>query len=434
MRPLITEANKSNATFLARLFLLCVSFLAAASASAQVQSYSGAVKIDPDNRKLSADLVLTVVAEKAPISSLKFYVNKSLRIDKFECSICSTHKLDTAGNDKFQFMVDSAPLNISFKRPLAVGKNARIRMRYSGQIPTDHPANMFTRRWTELALYDGWFPLAPDPGQFTFDITVQLPADYKVASSAIVSGGNGKWRLVQRQPTKDIPIIASPNLQQRVIERDGLRVGLDYIQLSGAQLERTFTDIRSILEDYTKWYGPASTSSLEFVLSERTKGGGYARPGLIVVPSDWFKQAQYDLVIQGWGHEIAHLWWLNAPSTSWEDWLNESFAEYSTLRYLRSVRGEEAFKQVLDIIRTKTAGKPAIWGINRNSPDATAVLYGKGPLCLYKLETILGAAKFEAFTSELHTKKINNTAQMLDLLEQQSSPEIRQRFEALLKM
>jgi len=37
-------------------------------------------------------------------------------------------------------------------------------------------------------------------------------------------------------------------------------------------------------------------------------------------------------------------WWANAPVNSWEDWLNESFAEYSALMAVRELFGAERFE------------------------------------------------------------------------------------------
>jgi hypothetical protein len=42
-------------------------------------------------------------------------------------------------------------------------------------------------------------------------------------------------------------------------------------------------------------------------------------------------------------HEVAHFWWSGAPSVTWENWLNEAFAEYSALMYVRKFEGVEAF-------------------------------------------------------------------------------------------
>lgn len=406
---------------------------AAVAASAEVKKYEGRVELKPESRELSADLTVSVAAGHDPLSSVRFFLNKNLHIDALSCDICPGGSAIAFGKEQFPYMLDSASLAVSFAHPLAPGQVTRIHVRYSGRIPVDPGPNVFTQKWVELGLYSGWFPFDPDSNSFTYDLAVNLPACYQVASGAAVSGGSGTWRLVQQQPTFDMILVAGDNLKRRVIEQDGLRVGLDYAEMDEAEISRLFADVQSTLAHYAQWFGHATTGSLELLLSSRPGGGGYSRPGFISVPADMYKQSGHDEIMQGWAHEIAHLWWHGAPATGWENWLDESFAEYSSWRYLRAVRGEEAFNKLLDAARKNSAGKPPVWGTSRQSADGYAVLYFKGSLCLYELEKMLGTKPFEAFTGELYARNIKTTAGLLDLLQQRSSPEIRQRFEAVLK-
>jgi len=416
-----------------RLLVLILFLGVTLAASAELNKYEGRVEINPENRELSADLMIMVAAGENPLSSVRFFINKNLHVDTLTCDVCSSSDTIVFGKEQFPYMIDSASLTVSFAHPLAPGQETRIHVRYSGRILADPGPNVFTPKWVELGLYSGWFPFDPDSNSFTYDIAVNLPAGYQVAGGGAVSGGSGQWRLEQRQPTFDMVLVASGNLKRRVIEQDGLRVGLDYSEMDDNEMSRLFTDVRSTLEHYALWYGHASTGSLELLLSSRPGGGGYSRPGFISIPADLYKQNGHDEVMQGWAHEIAHLWWHGAPATGWENWLDESFAEYSSWRYIRAVRGEEAFNELLEKARKNSAGKPPVWGTSRQSPDGYAVLYFKGGLCLYELEKMLGAKEFEAFTSDLYEKNIKSTAALLDLLQQRSSPEIRQRFEAVLK-
>jgi hypothetical protein len=406
--------------------------LAAVAASAEVKRYDGQVELKPDSRDISGDLTLTIAAGQTPLSSARFYMNKNLRIESLTCPICDVNGFTVSTTDHYQFMIDSEAVKASFLRPLAPGETIRIRIRYSGKIPTDPGPSIYTREWVELAVYAGWFPYDSDSNNFTYDISVKLPSSYKVASSAAVSGGNGEWHLQQKLPTMDINLIASGDLKRRVIERDGLSVGLDYVDMDEKNLDRLFVDIRSTLELYTKWYGHASTGSLELVISQRPGGGAYARVGLISYPMYSYKQNSQDDILQAWGHEVAHLWWHGAPGT-WENWLDESFAEYSSWRLLRTMRGETAFENKIEWARRQCAGKPPVWGTERQSRDGYVVLYFKGALCLYELEKMLGTEKFEAFTGELYAKNIKSTSGLLELLQQRSTSKIREHFEALLK-
>ncbi len=85
-------------------------------------------------------------------------------------------------------------------------------------------------------------------------------------------------------------------------------------------------------------------------------------------------------------HEAAHFWWTLAPADTWEDWLNESFAEYSALLLIRDRFGEEEFRTRMDRKRESAEGTPPIWGFDRGdtsteekSMQVQAVLYNAGP-------------------------------------------------------
>jgi Peptidase family M1 domain len=429
----MTTTMKRHLGCVIRLLALVIFLGTTLRASAEVKKYEGRVEVKPESRELSANLTVTVAAGQNPLANARFFINKNLHIDTLTCDICPSDSDLAFGKEPFPYIIDSAPLTVSFAHPLAPGQETRIHLRYSGHIPNDPGPNVFTPQWVELGIYEGWFPCDPDSNNFTYDLAVNLPASYQVASSATVSGGGGTWRLEQQQPTFDIVLVASGNLKRRVVEQDGLRVALDYAEVDDQEISRLFADVRSTLEHYTQWYGHASTGSLELLLSSRPGGGGYARPGFISLPAALYKQNGHDQIMQGWAHEIGHLWWHGAPPTGWENWLDESFAEYSSWRYIRAVKGEEAFNKLLDDARKNSANKPPVWGTSRQSPDGYAVLYFKGGLCLYELEKMLGPKEFEAFTADLYAKNIKSTAALLDLLQQLSSPEIRQHFEALLK-
>ncbi len=401
-----------------------------ASAAAEVEHYAGRVELRPAINQLSADIRITLIARDQPLTEVTFYLNRAFTLDQFDCPQCSGHSFDLSKTGAYLFMPKAAPLTVRFTHPLAAGKRLTLRLRYSGRIAREHPASMMTADWTELALYSGWFPCDPASTHYTFDIAVKTPRDYQVAGNAEVSGGNGSWRVRQSLPTSDMVIAASRDLRTRAVERDGLTIRFYYAKLEDSMLDRLSADVRGILADYTTWYGKPASGSLTLLLNPRTSGGGYVRPGFISFP---FDPKQYAKALPGWAHEIAHLWWTGAPVTTWEDWLNEGFAEYSSWRFVRSAQGQAAFEAVLESARRDTAGKPPIWGISRQASDAYDVLYSKAALRLYELETTLGEAKFQAFLTALHGEHIKSTSGLLDRLEHDSSAEVRQGFERLLR-
>lgn len=103
------------------------------------------------------------------------------------------------------------------------------------------------------------------------------------------------------------------------------------------------------------------------------------------------------------------------------------------MRYVREVKGEKDYEAQVQAARKRSAGKPAIWGISRNDRNAHDVLYDKGALRLLDLEELIGQDKFNTFLATLHRDRIKNTAALLQTLEKQTTPEVRQKFENMLK-
>ena len=89
---------------------------------------------------------------------------------------------------------------------------------------------------------------------------------------------------------------------------------------------------------------------MKFLLSASGTSGGYSRKNFIMLSSRTFNE----YVLKNTAHEIGHFWWNKAPVESWHDWLNESFAEFSALQYIRHARGEKAYAAYIDAYRKET--------------------------------------------------------------------------------
>ena len=169
--------------------------------------------------------------------------------------------------------------------------------------------------------------------------------------------------------------------------------------------------------------------------------GGYARPGLIILGG--LEDEGYSEHREGWfryvSHEAAHLWWTGAPVDSWEDWLNESFAEYVALLAIREVFGEQSYQRRLDEKRDRSEGVPEIWGLKRNGSteeenrEIEIVLYSKGPVLLGELSDKITDSRFIGLCREMVSQEATSTQQFLDLLRNRESSEVSDWFEKMLR-
>ena len=129
---------------------------------------------------------------------------------------------------------------------------------------------------------------------------------------------------------------------------------------------------------------------------------------------------------------MGHLWWIGAPVETWEDWLNEGFAEYTSLLIVRDRLGDAAFRKAIADVERNAHGAPAIWGIARGDRQAYTVLYEKGALVLYRLEQQIGREAFARYLQALAQDKTRTVEEALTVLAKTVSPDARASLERML--
>ncbi len=171
------------------------------------------------------------------------------------------------------------------------------------------------------------------------------------------------------------------------------------------------------------------------VFPPRVNGGGFARPGLVLMiyDSSFYNESKITpIFLRYLAHEVSHLWWHQAPPTNWQDWLNESFAEFTALLILRDYFGEEIYSNKIQSYRKSAKGTPPIRNISRSDKDAYKVLYQKGPVILADLEAFIGRKAFSKFLRTLVEEKVDNTEKCLEILEKVVSKQARHKLETAL--
>lgn len=131
--------------------------------------------------------------------------------------------------------------------------------------------------------------------------------------------------------------------------------------------------------------------------------------------------------------ESLSIWWLKAGQQ--HAWLNETFAEYSAMLFLRKERGVEAFLKLLEDKRKNSLNLPPVYGFDRtkNRQATPGVFYRKGVVKLSELEKELGEQKFMEFLRQVAKAKVSETDTLIEILAQVSSREVANRFLQNLK-
>lgn len=408
-------------------------------------SYEIDLLIEPKNKFLKANVNMGYVVKEDGVKEINFYIYKDLQVKEIICDEMVSFKLGENIAEWSPFVLESEKITLEFDSPLTKGSVLDISFQYSGNIHlvTQYEINRITEDWLELGIYTPWYPLSEHMDKSFFKVNIKIDSDYKILSNGSVIKDGENWRIEQDQPSLDCVIIGSNKFKYSTDGESQSSIKTYYM---ADDLEEVANRINSqaswLFKKFSKMFGDIENDGFDIFIAPRHDGGGYCREKLIVLTTSTdgsiensIKDASPDQQIKTFrfiAHELAHLWWFKAQATSWEDWLNESFAEYSSLMATREFYGKKEFLRLINLYKEKTSNSPAIRGIDRSDQDAFNVLYAKGPTILNQLEMMIGKNSFRELLKNTHMKKINKTIDFLDELAFLSNKKTSEKFSKLL--
>ncbi len=414
--------------------LLLSSLLAASSSAATaVESVDVEVAVDPKAGTISStvELEITPVAGSQVVEVL---LNRRLEITEIAAEVAIVGFEHLRGDSgPYRYAPQALPLRVRLAAP-ATGDTFRLRLRYRGEVePDPYGVIQVHDRWVELVMaYSGWIPFDPSDQGFKVSLRVQLPDGWTATGTGAPRLVDGTWTATA-EDVSDVILLASPDMQRHTV---GDALSIRHVDLTEPVPDRIAADAERIHDTLTRWFGPSKGGRVELVFAPRERGGGYARPGLVVMLYGGSYDNGSDAgpgFIRYLAHEVSHLWWRGASTTDWEDWLNESFAEMSALMIVRDIYGEEVFQELLERYREASVGTQPVWGLDRNDEAAYTVLYRKGPVLLAELEESIGRRAFLRFLRARLESEAFTTKQSLDTLARVVSPEAKDQLEAELR-
>jgi hypothetical protein len=408
--------------------------------------YDLRLDLDPRTHFVSVSGSIAYHSPQHRLERARFYLHRQFNVQRIEGRRVLGYQFETTAEPSHPFLSQAAVLDVYFSPPLRKDETALISFEYQGTL-TEWPAesaNIISVDWVELGMYLPWFPLQYNgrPTDLTFTLKAFCPSEYQVSSYGRGEMLDGAWYFEWPHPTSDIVFAAGRSLQNFSFESDSNRVTLSAATLPPAAATKLGEDLLWALERFSGWFGRTRPNELTVIESPRKLGGGYARRGIIVLGglSEGDYADQNAAYLRHLSHEAAHTWWWDAPSATWEDWLNESFAEYSALLVLRERFGAEVFEKFLMRKRERAAGIQPLWGFERgdiSTPEkqilVERLLYDKGPLRLHDLAQRIGSQRFLELCRARIWAGVTTTAHLLDLLEELEDADTRGWFEAELK-
>lgn len=396
--------------------------------SQQIKSYDLDVQIDIHTKKINVTGTIVIDFEKQKNISTVLWKNTIIN----EISSNQTplpYSFETEKPTPIIFIDEGRGLILS--NPSLKQGDVSIFVDYESDFTgMEASAESFTEEWLQIGFYNAWFPVDLNSKKATSKIRLSIDKGYKVSGSGLVSKNGDIWEITQPWHAYDNVIIASKDLHTSQTKTGNTTIETVYTDFPKKNIESIIKTSQKVLEYFGGIFPKQKDAYIKFVVKHSSSGGGgYNRKNFISL-----RIKKYGLRTQKTiAHEIAHFWATGADSTTWEDWLNESFAEYSALLYIRDNVSSDEFKNRINKYKERADNVPAIWGYDRSGNSAYNVFYIKGAVILHELENKIGSKKLFNILHLKTTKGIKNTGDFLNLLENETSKSTRDWLENALK-
>lgn len=337
------------------------------------------------------------------------------------------YSFDTKAKSSNTYIRQGAPLRLTVPKKKGV---CSITFDYTCNLDSlDTWMSSMEKDWVQLGYYVAWFPVNSDSRDFTANVSVSINDGYTVSGSGIVEHKDDKWEMLQPWGGFDLQIVASPTLKSKKMTNDGRTFEVVYTDFADADADSALLACSEALQFYTCLFKTnPSNDYMKFLVVPR-RGGGISRKNFIAYATKRFNE-HFKTAI---GHEMGHFWWNKAPTFSWEDWLNEGFAEFSMLWYIKCHFDKHVFDCYLEACRENARHACPIYEVDRDAPEAYDALYNKGALLLYDLEQKVGEQRFFEFMQGVAEREITSTTLLLDYAEEVFGKEIRKWIENRIK-
>lgn len=206
---------------------------------------------------------------------------------------------------------------------------------YSGASRAQH--TIFTDDILAVNAASGWYPGRISPGGTWWDaeVFIHLGQDYVVLNSHFVPNENA-WHY--RPQEDELFIIALKNCKRQTSRR-GVIYYYPQTEMDDQKAAVCVHSLDKLLPYFESLYGCSTAGEVPIVLLPTDlNAGDYNIDRTIILNRFLSTETQ---LIHMLGHELAHNWCCGAPG-NWEDWLNETSAEWSALAFLLE-NGQESY-------------------------------------------------------------------------------------------
>ncbi len=351
-----------------------------------------------EGEKLFAE---TKISFDESIAEFSFILNSGLKISEF---LCNEKPVQPTVEAVYEPLFCAEVKKYSVKCGADFGT---VSISYGGKISGWH--NIITEDIIELSRYGVWFPCELPFGTENI-VTVNGCEEYFLVKGEF---DGSLWNYRGSEWDCNI-ILYRKNVLKTVT---GEHIGIYY---ADGSLDSAAEFSKSIFEDvlayYTKeLFGTEYKKHTEMacLYPALTSGGAYKRDGFIVCISPGKDEKE---AVGVNAHELAHEWCTGAEVGSWEDWLNETTAEWSMLLYCLDRNKTDIFKAMIDEHLQKADGFPPIKTADGSRPEG---VHTKGTALFYELYKAFGAETVKLIIRIFVSLDVKTTEKLLEEMRKQ---------------
>ncbi|MGL4449638.1 MAG: hypothetical protein ACRDD2_03375 [Sarcina sp.] len=280
---------------------------------------------------------------------------------------------------------------------------------YKGKISGWY--NLISENIIALNLYSAWYPLLEDyPISNKKNVTIENLPDF-----IVVNGIKDNKNWYYQCSDFDCNILAAKDWNISTFENISPKLKIYSRNNNLENLNDLSNSFESIITYFSKLLEiPKNTENnnetFNIVIPDIDQGG-YCRENLILLSNLSKDKIAIDSFL---AHECGHIWSKGANTNSWEDWLNETFAEILSLFYIKTKHGMIPYINIINSIKERAENAPNIKTKNGERPDG---VHFKGTYLMLQVIKKFGEDIVIEITKLFINLEIKTTENLLNSIE-----------------
>lgn len=263
-----------------------------------------------------------------------------------------------------------------------------------------------------FSMYNGWYPIGFDVVE-EYDLVIHCDESYELINGTYDPILHCWTYSTRQQEIIDCNILLLHKYRGQRMQNEFVKF-YDLQNRYHTYMQALFHHYTSVCQFYEELYGHNEISFTHIVfLPEKYELGAYKRDHLIVFTemNRSIEEEQHHLA-----HEMAHSYAKGADVTTWEDWLNETHAEWSALLY-EEAHHPELFVSILTRMKA-TLQQP--YCLNPEKEKRPEQVHEIGTLIYYELYQRYGTECIKTLLRTFDQLEKKDSASFFALLNQQN--------------